>query len=884
MPDTFHTLLTSLTSRTCVPFVGAGVSIAPPTNALDWNSFIKHIITALATHSKPIGYTHSTYQRVLDSVVSYAGKPELVLQVLHDKSTLSDDNFFRLLRSLESLKPNFNHYALAQMAANKSLQYIVTTNFDTCIEQALTDLSIKYKSYVDHEGAAELAYRVRNDKHEGLVHVLKLHGTIKDKSSIVMTLNEAALPLSTDHHTVIRTIAEKFSFLFVGYSGRDDDIAPLLYSLADVSPGLFWSVYDENAKTTYSDWIVNNYGLKGQYVNAQGQSILCKLATAIDSNADFRTNLLDSSQTAPPEHDTILAGWSQLLSTDLSGDLLAEVLLAIRQFDTSEQVGRELLKRAQEQHASRNSADSLIRLCERYLHIGKSLFDKSQAAIDQSFANQAYNFADWTLTVLEMIRDGDSYYPEVQSLEPEARTVVLHKMQPQLSEMYLLMGQLYLAISAFDDAAGFFQAAHFTSFYADKITGLATSLIGWASALRQGGKPDEARRHIVNALYLSYAEGDLPTQAEAMLELARSNRESLTDDLDLATAFATEAEVIFTNLGNKARAGDALECRKALMSKVGGSDRTERAHGRITSWLATQEPGEVVDIVESAAVNRIDLAQLGDGFNRLIKDVDFLARLFHLKGDTDKASEVQLQLCAYCLSYGRPYRAILRLREHEHSCSDNRTLYDIYSMLADAYNRIGNTDESSRYIKLAQNVTERLHDPKQTTAVLREHGKTLLESKDYTGAREVLNRALERALASKDHIECVTIIHHLGLVSHREGKFDEAERRYLEAYNMQEGSMRSLTKERGYSYSPVLKAATAASLGMLYAKWEKYELSLPLLVEGYHRYQLLNSSDIRTIYYWLNKVEEHFGNEEYSRRIHKIESTIKLQIKNGELP
>jgi len=87
------------------------------------------------------------------------------------------DEAFTPSRFFAGATPNRTHRALAELAHHEALAGIITTNFDSAIEQALADRAVPYRLFVLEEEFAD-------HQETTPLPVLKLHGSISDKPQI----------------------------------------------------------------------------------------------------------------------------------------------------------------------------------------------------------------------------------------------------------------------------------------------------------------------------------------------------------------------------------------------------------------------------------------------------------------------------------------------------------------------------------------------------------------------------------------------------------------------------------------------------------------------------------------------------------------------------
>ncbi|NCD68101.1 tetratricopeptide repeat protein [Mucilaginibacter agri] len=134
--------------------------------------------------------------------------------------------FAELSGSLEFLSiykkgiPNFNHYLIAELASQGYIKTIVTTNFDTLIEQAFEKCGLNDKDvqvYADEQQFHKINWS------NGKITLVKIHGTINQKRKMAVTLKKVAnAQLSNGRKAVIDHLTSlKQPVLFLGYSFSD---------------------------------------------------------------------------------------------------------------------------------------------------------------------------------------------------------------------------------------------------------------------------------------------------------------------------------------------------------------------------------------------------------------------------------------------------------------------------------------------------------------------------------------------------------------------------------------------------------------------------------------------------------------------------------------
>lgn len=590
-------LIEAVRGGRCVLFVGAGISIAAPTRAPGWNQFATELVRALVRRAKTDEFRVPFDPAGLDELIRDLGKPEITLDAIREQCSLPAKNFLGIIAPFQHLVPNLNHSCIAELVHLGFLRFIVTTNFDTCLEQALEHRSVPYRVHADSEGFAECIDALESD--EGRVRVLKLHGTAADTDSIVMTLKQAALPLAAEKARALEILARRYCFCFIGYSGRDQDIFPVLYSFADKSPGFFWCLHDLSASNAHSEALLARIGAKGRSV--QHAAVLPAIVEEISASS---SRMLEPERRASlPPLDAVLSAWCAQLSPESAAELVAIVLRVTGRSSASVDLGEALLRSTEERLDRRGTDDGRIRLCE--LHAGVA-----QAALE------AYGETKAPAWLESAERHLGAAMQIIASLEPTAFSPA-----PQLvSGLDLLWGEVLMCAGYPQDAADHFLAAHHALFRADVVNGLTPSLVAYACACRRCGRIADTLTSLIDALHLSSIEGDSVTRARALLELAENliaievapgGRVTLSreDARAIGRMAAKEALDLFDSFSVQSGRAAYADCW-ARASKL--PDR--RPYATVDAWLSSITPGTLFDIMESAAQIRLSFVHLGGSF------------------------------------------------------------------------------------------------------------------------------------------------------------------------------------------------------------------------------------------------------------------------------
>ncbi len=199
-------------------FCGAGLSFNSGIPLA--GDLIRHIMGVL-------GASASDVEHIMNSSLPF----ESFIDILNRHSDVG-----ALLNIFKHGKPNTNHALLAKLAKMHFVKLIVTTNFDTLIEQAFqlegmlrgVHYEVFYKDE-DWYGATQKDDRIR---------LVKIHGSIEDQRSMVITIQRVAYKTWSEHRErVIQYLLRDgphTHILVLGYSCSDEfDITPAIEHVSD---------------------------------------------------------------------------------------------------------------------------------------------------------------------------------------------------------------------------------------------------------------------------------------------------------------------------------------------------------------------------------------------------------------------------------------------------------------------------------------------------------------------------------------------------------------------------------------------------------------------------------------------------------------------------
>ncbi|MHA1612756.1 MAG: tetratricopeptide repeat protein [Promethearchaeota archaeon] len=223
--------------------VGAGVSMNPPSKIPSAVQFVKTILNLCAPPEE------------IETILKL---PYLRYELLIEKFKIYFDPKLHFLDYLELVKqPNLIHFFLASAMIEKS--FVVTTNFDFLIEEALRKILLPTEEYKINPIITREDYDRDHNPYDmmeqGLFPIYKIHGSKKNiitgkdtTGSLVTTMGSLGkdrgigetFALEGFKQQSFYNIIKGRSLIVMGYSGNDDfDIGPILKTLPRIEQ-LIW--------------------------------------------------------------------------------------------------------------------------------------------------------------------------------------------------------------------------------------------------------------------------------------------------------------------------------------------------------------------------------------------------------------------------------------------------------------------------------------------------------------------------------------------------------------------------------------------------------------------------------------------------------------------
>ncbi|MGC2236552.1 MAG: SIR2 family protein [Pyrinomonadaceae bacterium] len=233
-----------------VVFVGSGVSIWKPTglaNGISVTDSLRSIIFEDFDQSDEEKY-------LLESLTKWFPFEHL-FELAPNKQKAND-----LLTELYDCSiSNPVHKTVSKAFSNGKISHIITTNYDKCFEDALKAFpSLKFRTIINEEQSLEALSDTASKFY------FKIHGTAeKTNKNLTFTLRDEGL-LPKGKRGLLKQLLANRVCLFIGYSGFDFDICPLIARIPNVR--IIWTDIHGKPQSTNANALLRQ--TNGTYIKA----------------------------------------------------------------------------------------------------------------------------------------------------------------------------------------------------------------------------------------------------------------------------------------------------------------------------------------------------------------------------------------------------------------------------------------------------------------------------------------------------------------------------------------------------------------------------------------------------------------------------------------
>ncbi|MFX1250779.1 MAG: SIR2 family protein [Promethearchaeota archaeon] len=234
-------ILDFIKQRKVTFFVGAGISLIPPSCLPSWWQINHLVLDSLANESFPL----VPEVKQLTSLIKKHEEdgnlpPEFVAEIITNRIGSS---YFDVLQILEGDILNQVHLWLATLGKADMISAIVTTNFDTLIERAFETVGVPLDVFVDPEDYETI--RISENSAQARLNpcrLLKLHGTANRPDTCIDTLAQRKRGLNPTILRVLNYLSRQTFWVFLGYSGADlaNYLSSIIRAQVDNAPGFAW--------------------------------------------------------------------------------------------------------------------------------------------------------------------------------------------------------------------------------------------------------------------------------------------------------------------------------------------------------------------------------------------------------------------------------------------------------------------------------------------------------------------------------------------------------------------------------------------------------------------------------------------------------------------
>jgi len=202
--------------------------------------------------------------------------------------------------------PALGHLLSAQLSKRGLVRTILTTNFDTLVEDALSAQGLAFDVYASDEAIAGIDWLLSK------VRVIKLHGSIENVDELAVTIRMVAARHRADARSmVIRQIFEheaEGGIVILGYSCSDHfDVSPAARSCSRLDRQVLYVAHDESGIVAMAPLRESHPG--NPFQGFAAQSVTC--ATEDLLKATWRALLTDE----PPPSPVMSTSWKAIVDS-----------------------------------------------------------------------------------------------------------------------------------------------------------------------------------------------------------------------------------------------------------------------------------------------------------------------------------------------------------------------------------------------------------------------------------------------------------------------------------------------------------------------------------------------------------------------------------------
>lgn len=467
-----------------------------------------------------------------------------------------------LLGLFKEGNPNSNHLLIAELAKNRIVKTILTTNFDSMIERAFEKEGlVRDKDYKVLYKEDDFTQENLDDVKDNRIILCKIHGRVEndeDMRSIRTTLTHVALrSWSEKRFNAIKLLClngRHNKVLVLGYSCSDVfDITPLIESISNSRKEIF--LLDHSIHVTR----IREISLKDQpnpFRRFQGKWIECDTDNFVadlwiacsGSHKQFKEYI--ELKRMAEKWKKYVNLWNEQLSRGQRAFLLGEIYFFLSMYDKAIECYQKASSTAAKENNSLGYGNSLNRMA--YIYINKNEFDQ---------ALEYYNKALVPFSMIQYAQGEAKCYHGVgvvnqlkgnydEAIKFHHKALRLFKEFGDAMEVCGSLGQLgytYQLKGKYIDALQYYGEALRISEQFGDIRGIGVAHINIAQVFQLQGDHNSALDHYKKTLEVKKKLGDEHGAGKTLFQIA-----TISGDIELLN----EAIKIFEKIGDIKGLGD----------------------------------------------------------------------------------------------------------------------------------------------------------------------------------------------------------------------------------------------------------------------------------------------------------------------------------------
>lgn len=198
----------SMNKGNVVIVAGAGISKDSPSDLPSWWEYNISLLEEIGKFGgEALGQPNLLNMDMIQRMVPVISISEFFVD------RIASYSYYPLLALLDGANPNINHLLLARKARKGAISGIVTTNFDTLLEQAFEQENVGYKVYDEDENYKKIL--------PGVFPIYKIHGSSTNPTKAIDTVHQKLQGLSVEKRIILKKLFSENHILFMGFSGED---------------------------------------------------------------------------------------------------------------------------------------------------------------------------------------------------------------------------------------------------------------------------------------------------------------------------------------------------------------------------------------------------------------------------------------------------------------------------------------------------------------------------------------------------------------------------------------------------------------------------------------------------------------------------------------